>query len=390
MRCLSLFSGAGGLDIGLNTAGFEMVTSIEVDEDCCLTLKANHDWPVTRAKVGDVGDDFFSGLGELDLVAGGPPCQPFSKSALWTANGARGLADARATTLSEYFDAVEKCKPRAFLLENVDRFRSAGGLAQVEAHIVELRERGLQYSLNWAVLDAADFGVPQHRRRFVAWGFRDKEAPEFPAPTHGRDLIPYVTSWDAMSSAMETREEDLSVRGRWAGLLPSIPEGENYLWHSDRGGGLPLFGWRTRYWSFLKKLHRNIPSPTIVASPSQNSGPFHWDNRLLSTSELARLQTFPVGYTFVGGRASRQRQIGNAVPPRLAEVLGNALANSLGAHRVETHTFSIGRAETLPPAVKIGPVSDEFLLLQGSHSDHPGTGKGPKPRPVVQELEAAE
>ena len=120
-------------------------------------------------------------------------------------------------------------------------------------------------------------------------------------------------------------EEDLTVRGKWADLLPSIPEGSNYLHHTDRGEGMPLFGWRRRYWTFLLKLAKNRPSWTIQAQPGPAVGPFHWSNRRLSVRELSRLQTFPDDVNIVGGKGSAQKQLGNAVPSLLAEVIGRAI-----------------------------------------------------------------
>ena len=91
-------------------------------------------------------------------------------------------------------------------------------------------------------------------------------------------------------------ERTLTVGGKWADLLPTIPEGQNYLWHTNRGGGSQLFGWRTRYWSFLLKLAKNLPSWTIQAHPGSSIGPFHWRNRKLSVPEMCRLQTFPTAW----------------------------------------------------------------------------------------------
>jgi DNA (cytosine-5)-methyltransferase 1 len=120
------------------------------------------------------------------------------------------------------------------------------------------------------------------------------------------------------------KRDDLALKGRWANLLPSIPEGKNYLWHTNRGGGKRLFGWRTKYWSFLLKLAKNQPAWTIPAQPAQNAGPFHWANRQLRTSEMLKLQTIPSNIFVAGTRADRQRQIGNAVPSLLAEAIGRA------------------------------------------------------------------
>ena len=113
--------------------------------------------------------------------------------------------------------------------------------------------------------------------------------------------------------------------GKWGALLPSIPEGQNYLWHTNRGGGLRLFGWRTRYWSFLLKLAKNQPSWTIQAQPGSAIGPFHWHSRKITSLEMYRLQTFPDGLTFACGRTDVQKMLGNAVPSLIAEVLAREI-----------------------------------------------------------------
>src|SRR5262249_44394676 len=152
-----------------------------------------------------------------------------------------------------------------------------------------------------AVLNAADYGVPQHRERVFIIGSRDGRPFQFPTQTHGDPsnvyegtLEPFRTAWDALGDLpMLLNDPALRTTGKWADLLPSIPEGENYLWHTNRGGGEPLFGWRTKYWSFLLKLAKNRPSWTIQAQPGSAIGPFHWCDRKLSSRELCRLQTFP-------------------------------------------------------------------------------------------------
>ena len=116
-----------------------------------------------------------------------------------------------------------------------------------------------------------------------------------------RDTLPaHRTTWDALADIEPNPGEDLALRGKWGDLLASIPEGNNYLWHTDRGGGKPLFGWRRRYWSFLLKLAKSRPSWTIQAQPGPAIGPFHWANRRLSMRELCRLQTFPDDVFIVG------------------------------------------------------------------------------------------
>jgi DNA (cytosine-5)-methyltransferase 1 len=222
---------------------------------------------------------------------------------------------------------------------------------------------------------------------------RDGDAFKFPKPTHGdpdapgaiRDLFaqaedvePYRTAWDALSDVKPDAAEDLEPRGKWAALLPSIPEGQNYLWHTERMGGLPLFGWRRRYWSFLLKLAKNRPSWTIQAQPGPAVGPFHWENRRLSMRELCRIQTFPDDIVIQGKRGSVQKQVGNAVPSLLAEVLGREISSQLLSRRTKGGELKLlpTRREPIPPAEIAARVPARFRRLIGEHEAHPGTGKG--------------
>jgi len=172
------------------------------------------------------------------------------------------------------------------------------------------------------------------------------------------------------------------MQGRWAGLLPSIPEGSNYLWHTPGKGGQPLFGWRTKYWSFLLKLAKGLPAWTVSASPGPAAGPFHWRNRLLSNRELCRLQTFPDSYSIAGNRRAVQRQVGNAVPPALAEFIGLEIRRQLLADSSAPPQASLvpKRRGRCPPAKPPRPVRAIYLDLIGDHKPHPGTGKGPSPQ----------
>jgi DNA (cytosine-5)-methyltransferase 1 len=136
-----------------------------------------------------------------------------------------------------------------------------------------------------------------------------------------------VTSGQALAGLISQSEHDEVVRGSWGHLLPAIPPGGNYLHYTARRGHPePIFEWRSRYWSFLLKLDPDKPSPTIQAQPGPNVGPFHWDNRRLRVPELRRLFTFPDDFEFVGRRASVQAQVGNSVPPRLAEQVARCVA----------------------------------------------------------------
>ncbi len=244
------------------------------------------------------------------------------------------LEDPRAATLQEYLRVVGETLPEVFVLENVHGIAYSGkeeGLLFLLLKLEEInREKGVSYEPYWKVLNAADYGVPQLRQRFFLVAHREGKAFDFPEPTHGPEGIlskEYAVTWDALAD-VEVGEEELEglkVRGKWADLLPSIPEGWNYLWHTEQGGGVPLFGWRTRYWNFLLKLAKAKPAWTITANPGPATGPFHWESRRLSPRELAALQTFPKGIRFAGNYRDVQRQIGNAVPSLLAEVLGRKI-----------------------------------------------------------------
>ena len=218
---------------------------------------------------------------------------------------------------------------------------------------------------------------------------KDGTRLQFPKPTHQaageavedglfeRNLPTFRTAWDALADVRPAPGEGLKVRGKWAELLPSIPEGCNYLHHTSRGGGMPLFGWRRRYWSFLLKLAKDRPSWTIQAQPGPAIGPFHWDNRRLSLRELCRLQTFPDDVIITGGRTSQQRQLGNAVPSLLAEVLGREIGRQLLGLKPKKGLKLLPPARTpVPAAEPVAPVLRKFRKLAGSHEAHPGTGKG--------------
>ena len=401
---LSLFTGAGGLDVGLEAAGFEPVLCVEVDEDSRATLKRNRPgW-----RLADPGDihvldpDAILRQAELKprelrLLAGGPPCQPFSKSAYWSNGNGRGLRDPRAYTLRAYVRVVEATLPEVLLLENVKGLAYKDKDEGIQLLLRELaainRCYGTSYSLQEIHLNAAAYGVPQMRERLFLVATIDGRHLTLPPPTHGEGegIERYRTAWDAIGQLdHETWPPALNPTGRWASLLPSIPEGHNYLWHTPRSeqqGGEPLFGWRTRYWSFLLKLAKNHPSWTIQAEPGPATGPFHWRSRLLSIKELCRLQTFPDGYEIVGTRRSAHRQVGNAVPSAIAELLGLEIRRQLFGEQVRRSPQLIPPARLdCPPAVRPSRVPKEYLHLRGRHSDHPGMGLGPGARRREQQL----
>lgn len=394
---ISLFTGAGGLDLGLEAAGFETRVAVEFDATCAQTLRHNRPWNVIEGDVHGVTNKQLlkvAGLkeGEADLLAGGPPCQPFSKSGYWASGDSKRLEDPRASTLDAYIRILEATKPRAFLLENVSGLAYRGkseGLEYLERSIDAINRRNkLSYGLEILRVNAAHFGVPQIRERVFIVGSREGKTFGSLMPTHGdpteSDLIGSflqkpLTAWDAIGDLQDDDSPDLILKGKWADLLPSVPEGFNYLYHTERGEGLPLFGWRRRFWNFLLKLSKQLPSWTLTAQPGPATGPFHWKNRHLSGRELARLQTFPGDYEILGNRASAQKQVGNAVPSALAELLGNKIRSRF----FNEAAFTDKPLDLLPPR-RAGRLSTEplkavprkYFCLKGDHAPHPGTGLG--------------
>lgn len=399
-RVVSLFTGAGGLDLGLEAAGFVMKLCVELDADCRATLRKNRKrWrQADPSDINELTEDPDEILRqakvdcqETDLVAGGPPCQPFSKSGYWAKGDSARLDDPRASTLTGYMRAIESLQPRALLLENVRGIafsQKDEGIAHLHKQLDSINDHcGTNYTPMVFCLNAADFGIPQLRERVFVVASRDGLPFTPPTPTHapadevGDSLFlqPHRTAWDAIGDLDDDSwPEELEMRGKWSDLLPSIPEGQNYLWHTPRMGGKPLFGWRTRYWSFLLKLAKNAPSWTIQAQPGPATGPFHWRSRQLSMRELARLQTFPDDYEVAGDRRAVQRQLGNAVPSALGELLGLEIRRQLLGHRVDRAlTLIPSRRLDMPPPERVRPVRQKFLQLRADHADHPGTGMGP-------------
>jgi DNA (cytosine-5)-methyltransferase 1 len=387
---ISLFSGAGGLDYGFEAAGFDTRVCVEFDHDCCETVSSSRSWKVIERDIhkvptGEMLEVARLRPGEPDLLIGGPPCQPFSKAGYWARGDTKRLDDPRASTLDAYLRVVREAKPRAFVLENVEGLaysKKDEGLRLLFDAIEEINRRtNSNYRPRFEVLNAADYGVPQLRNRLIMVAARDGTEFKHPAPTHAavaNGLPRYRTAWDALADVRPDRGEELEVRGKWASLLPSIPEGQNYLWHTNRMGGLPLFGWRRRYWSFLLKLAKRLPSWTIQAQPGPAIGPFHWENRKLSVRELCRLQTFPDDVKICGSRLSVQRQLGNAVPSLLAEVIGREIqAQLLGGPAASSEPRLIPpKRKKVPTLEPVRDVPASFRDLIGEHRPHPGTGKG--------------
>lgn len=373
-KVISLFSGAGGLDLGVDAAGAKIAVCVEPDEHCVATLRANsrgHGWkaldkPIQSYKTTDILKAAKLEVGEAALVIGGPPCQPFSKSGFWV-EGRKGIHDER-NLLGEFVRVVKEARPRGFIMENVfGLFYKTSKIAFDQLH-EELTDEG--YTIEFKVVNAADYGVPQIRERLFILGSRvnskltfpegDYRSPDFVVKNHsskgsngsnrnghkngtGAESLqlfegkpfgykPWVTTGDVIGRLANRFDKDkaLAYTGRWKKQLEEIPPGRNYLhFTAHEGHPNPLWEWRSRYWSFLLKLAPDKPSWTIQAQPGPAIGPFHWNSRYLSELEMKRIQTFPDDYKITGPKREVQRQLGNAVPPKLAEAIASDLLGQI-------------------------------------------------------------
>lgn len=340
--CIDAFSGAGGLRLGLEKAGYETVLSFDLDPKCVETQKKNSDKFIKPAVLGNV-TDFLNGRaleltglrrGELFLLAGGPPCQGFSVQRIGND------VDARNDLVNKYVQLLDETYPKWFLMENVPGIQGKRGKAYLQQVLEKCAELG--YWTHYQVLDAQDFGVPQRRKRFFLIGERkDKglSSFEFPKPVTGdrteqfvravighlpeppedgkdHPLFPYHRR-DRLSETNKKRLMSL-LPGEGRENLPDELLADCHKLDASVIGHRGVYG----------RMAWDEVSPTITAKfDSFSRGRFgHPEQiRTISLLEGALLQTFPSDFQFSGSKVEIARQIGNAVPPKLAEVLGSQI-----------------------------------------------------------------
>ena len=355
---ISFFSGAMGLDIGLQKAGLNVKIGQDYDMACIDTMRANGH----RVIGGDIRNidpqDMLSAaglsVGEPFLVCGGPPCQPFS-----TAGKRLGINDPRGSLFMDYIRMIDYIRPRFFIMENVKGLMSAPliPLHQTSkdnqltlfdnASDVKINKEcnsvldvilgefsRLGYKTVYGILDAVNYGVPQFRERFVLIGSRDYEDVFLPLPTHFQFHQNKKYQWHTLKEAIGDLENET---GECAGfgpdrtrLLELVPEGGNWrdlppdIVAQAMGGAYRSGGGKV---GFYRRLSYSQPSPTLVTSPIQKASMLCHPkfNRPLSVHEYKRIQQFPDDWRFTGTITAKYRQIGNAVPVGLAKAIGQAI-----------------------------------------------------------------
>lgn len=362
---LSLFSGAMGLDLGVgSTERFHLLACIEKNHACCETIRhnlkagrLNKDLKVFEGDIAalppeKVLDELGMEPGELDLLVGGPPCQAFS-----TAGKRKSLQDPRGTLIWQFLRYVEVLKPKFFLMENVRGLLSAalrprprskrpdkGGPplewdenpgSVVKAFVEDLlRISGGAYRLDCFDVNSVNYGAPQSRGRVLLIGNRFKDLVDLPKPTHGPNVLPWLTLGDAIGDLKEDAPVVLDFSPRKKKYLSMVPEGLNWrslpeaIQKESMGRAWFAKGGRTGWW---RRLDFGLPCPTLLTMPNHASTSLchPTETRALSLREYARIQEFPDSWEFKGTVSQRYAQIGNAVPVRLGQVSGGVIAEHL-------------------------------------------------------------
>lgn len=304
MNIVSLFSGAGGLDLGFIKAGHRIVWANDIDKDAVKTYQDNIGNHIVHSNIKDVR---VEDIPACDVVIGGFPCQGFSM-----ANLKRSVDDERNTLYRFFCHVVESKKPLLFIAENVKGILSLDKGEAIKTIVNHLSSFG--YHVRVHLVNMADYGVPQTRQRVIIVGERndvnEKTSFQFPSATHDNEgkLKAWVTIKDAIGNYPD----------------PDLP---NVL-HNHRYSSYKVV---YRNFTAHRQTDPNKPSPTILARGNGKGGvcaiPHYNGKRRLTVRESAAIQTFPDTFVFQGSMTSCYRQIGNAVPPLFSELLGKELSN---------------------------------------------------------------
>ena len=340
----SFFSGGGGLDVGFEAAGFEIALATDIE----TTSESTHllNWPDRPFLCRDITtlslQEIFEVTGGVrpDVVIGGPPCQGFSTI------GAKQSSDPRNRLFESYANLIEEIQPKAVVIENVKSITTMYGGRYAKQIMTRFSAMG--YQMRCEVLDAASYGVPQHRQRAFFIGFRDPNVKfSYPKATHGPGLQPFNKVGDAIMDLVNKGIEvsnhiPLQHSEKVIARYKHIPEGGK-LPEPEK---LPVEIRRKNFGNTYKRLHREKPSLTMV--PGNNAFPLHPVlDRSLTPREAARLQTFPDNIKFSGDRRSQCILVGNAVPPILGEKIGKAIIKTLAEMNIQSDINFITAKQSL-------------------------------------------
>lgn len=347
---IDLFSGAGGLSGSFERAGFHTVAAVDVDSDCIATLKATQQ---ARLKIMGLRRTYFEGaklvrgdvraIGKSDLapddapsswrpdvLAGGPPCQPFS-----SAGAGLGLDDPRGQLFTHFVRLAEELQPRMILFENVAGLVTAKGHDGKPGGVLRLiqdRFEEIGYACRFALLNAADYGASQRRVRFYMIASKDEALPQFPLPSHSaqpeRNLQPWVSlATRIVGLPAPALDEIIYPKGKRMHELQALEPGTGLKSVGIIEANRPSGHWGYRQDCFL--TDPTLPARTIRAASTPDWIQTQDGLRRLTWRECAALQGFAHDWAFEGGRTSRYRQIGNAVQGDIGTSIARELARAL-------------------------------------------------------------
>jgi len=306
---VSLFAGAGGLDLGFKNKGFKVLWANDIDKDACETHKK---WSGSEVVHGDIGKIDFETIPASDIITGGFPCQGFSLA------GPRKLDDKRNSLYKYFVNLVEKKQPYIVVAENVKGILTLGEGSILEAIIEDFSSKGIGYNMFPTLVNAADYGIPQDRWRVIMIGFRKDLAIEkyqFPLPFNTKvtlkdvlEDIPKPLESDICQEPYSSRFMSRNRKRDWEQVSYTIPAMAKQI-----------------------ALHPSSPDMVKIGTDLWKFG----DNgitRRLSWQEAAAIQTFPKSMEFVGSLSSKYKQIGNAVPVKLSEIIAKDMRRILSNH----------------------------------------------------------
>ncbi|WP_185841364.1 DNA cytosine methyltransferase [Vibrio cholerae] len=349
---VSIFTGAGGMDEGFKAAGFDVRACMDIEEWACDTLRANNadqlviGPPLYSGDIKKISPDKFSEIsglkrGEIDVLIGGPPCQPFSQAASQRFLQGderfkrKGFEDQeKGTLLFDFVNYIKWFMPTVFVIENVAGLLTIDSGKQLDKVLGELRDLGYRHTFPETV-NAVDYGVPQYRERLIVWGtLNDKVKPKLPSKTHGTAANPYnvvanVLSdvpTDCVNHVLRSHKEESVVRYKTLDFGQREKKGR------------------------VDRLDPLKPSKTVIAGGMNGGGRSHlhpFVARTLSVRECARLQTFRDDFVFHGSIARQFTQVGNAVPPLLSEHFAREIMTSVFGRDVPKELVHAGNINTL-------------------------------------------
>ena len=299
---VSLFAGAGGLDLGFENAGFKTIWANDFDHDACETHKL---WSSAKVVEGDIGKVDFSTIPDSDIISGGFPCQGFSLA------GPRKIDDSRNSLYRYFVELVRQKQPKIFVAENVKGLLTLGGGQIADAILSDFSDKG--YNVTISLVNAADYGVPQDRQRIIIVGVKKEYGKKFVMP---EPFDKQVTLKEALKDLPDPKDDEVCM----------APYSSRYMSRNRKRGWdeiaytVPAMAKQVTLWP---------GSPDMIKLGTDEWKFGEGKTRRLSYKEAAAIQTFPKDMVFCGDLTSKYKQIGNAVPVKLAEVVAREVYRML-------------------------------------------------------------